>query len=87
MITIGIGMTILNLGLFIYQSLKVTKKILKIRSILISIAFLFYMTGGLAHNIATTQISLILIDTVTTLGAGLLVFAIYLPRFTKNNQE
>ncbi|KKP70070.1 hypothetical protein A2X44_02545 [candidate division CPR3 bacterium GWF2_35_18] len=86
-ITIGIGMTILNLGLFIYQSLKVTKKILKIRSILISIAFLFYMTGGLAHNIATTQISLILIDTVTTLGAGLLVFAIYLPRFTKNNQE
>lgn len=85
-IAIGIGMTVLNLGLFIYQSLKVTKKILKIRSILISIAFVFYMAGGLAHNIATTQVSLILIDIVTTLGAGLLVFAIYLPRLTKNNQ-
>ena len=45
------------------------------------------MTGGLAHNIATTQISLILSDVVTTLGAAILIFAIYLPRLAESNQK
>lgn len=77
---VGITLTILNLGLFLTESLTVKNRALKIRALLISTALIFYMTGGLAQNIVRTDILLVLSDLITTLGAGVLILAIYLPR-------
>jgi len=56
---------------------------LKIRAILIDLALVFYMGGGLAHNIVKTETQTILADVTTAFGAAILLVAVYLQTLSR----
>ena len=79
-IGIGIIITTFNIFLFTSELMHVAKKSLKIRAILICVGLSTYMVGGLCHNIANIQNTMITFEIITTLGSATLLFAIFLPK-------
>ncbi|PIZ43719.1 hypothetical protein CO181_04340 [candidate division WWE3 bacterium CG_4_9_14_3_um_filter_43_9] len=82
-VVIGVVITLFNLILFSLEAARVKNKILKIRAILIDLALVFYMGGGLAHNIVKTETQTILADVTTAFGAAILLVAVYLQTLSR----
>lgn len=80
---IGIFFGSLVLGLFIWLGIKSNDKFTKIRSFLIALGIAVYLGGGLAHNLITKPGQYMLADILTLIGVIILLFAIYLKKFLK----
>lgn len=91
--TIGIFTTIcllLSFGIFVAQTIKLSDKISKIKSLLIAFGILVFLIGGPAHNFVKTPFLTFVVDLLIVAGAALMILGVYIKQIgiaIKDNEE